>query len=155
MPQVIQNTDMCNSWIASEGGAEATHGGKMRACHNRSRQVAKAAIRLFAWACIVALPVLSLVPQGQIQRTGLGGNTEHVLAYAGTAIAVALAYADRGLVRVLFALLAYGALLEFLQRFSPGRVSSLDDFTFTATGVLLGMAAVLLSKRMFYWRPLA
>ncbi len=155
MPQVIQNTDMCNSWIASEGGAEATRGGKMRARHNRSCQVAKVAIRLFAWACIVALPILSLVPQAQIERTGLGGHAEHVLAYAGTTIAVALAYADRGPVRVLFALLAYGGLLEFLQRFSPGRVSSLDDFTFSATGVLLGMAALLLSKRLFYRRPLA
>jgi hypothetical protein len=97
---------------------------------------------------MVALPILSLAPQGQIERTGLGGHAEHVLAYAGAAIAVALAYADRGLVRVLFVLLAYGGLLEFLQRFSPGRVSSLDDFAFSATGVLLGMATLLLSRRL-------
>jgi hypothetical protein len=124
----------------------------MRACHNRSGQVVKAAIRVCAWTCVVALPVLSLVPQGQIERTGLGGHTEHVLAYAGTAIAVGLAYADRGL-WVLLALLAYGGLLEFLQVFSPGRVSSLDDFAFTATGVLLGTGAARLSKRLLHIPP--
>jgi hypothetical protein len=125
----------------------------MHACHNRSGQVVETAIRLCAWACVVALPVLSLVPQGQIERTGLGGRAEHVLAYAGTAIAVRLAYADRGLMGVLLALLVYGGLLEFLQRFSPGRVSSLDDFAFTATGVLLGIGAAQLSKRLLHSPP--
>jgi VanZ family protein len=127
----------------------------MRARQDWSRQLSKIAIRLFAWGCIVALPILSLVPQGQIERTGLGGHAEHVLAYAGTALAVALAHADQGLARVLVALLAYGGLLEFLQRFSPGRVSSLDDFAFSASGVLLGLTALLLSRRLLCRRPLA
>ena len=127
----------------------------MYARHSGFSQAAKVAIRLFAWACLAALPVLSLVPQAQIERTGLGGHVEHILAYGGTAIAVALTYADRGLVRVILALVVYGGLLEFLQRFSPGRVSSWDDFAFSAMGVLLGVAALLLSKRLFHRRRLA
>jgi hypothetical protein len=111
----------------------------------------KAASRLAAWVCIVAIAILSLVPK--IARTELGGHAEHVLAYGGTALIVARAYSERGIVQILFALLAYAGVLEFLQRFSPGRTSSFEDFMFSAAGVLVGMVASVLLKKLLGIRP--
>src|SRR3990170_4595146 len=111
----------------------------------------KAATRLAAWVCIVAIAILSLVPK--IARTELGGHAEHVLAYAGTAYIVAMAYSERGTVQILFAFLAYAGVLEFLQRFSPGRTSSFEDFMFSAAGVLVGMVASVLLKKLLGIRP--
>jgi len=93
-----------------------------------------------AWTLIVAIGVLSLLPKEEMVRTGLGGHIEHVLAYAGTAAVVAYAYGVRRAPVFTVGLIAYAGVLEFLQRFSPGRVSSIEDFAFSAIGVLLGLA---------------
>ena len=98
----------------------------------------------------MAVAVLSLIPTEQMVRTGVGGHVEHVLAYAGTAFITAIAFAERGLSPVILALLIYAGSLEFLQRFSPGRTSSIWDFMFSGAGVLTGVGAfVLLAK----WLP--
>jgi hypothetical protein len=112
---------------------------------------AAAAIRVAAWASIVALALLSLVPSGHVARTGLGGRVEHLLAYACAAIAVGVARSELGALRILVALVTYAGVLEFLQRFSPGRTSSFQDFAYSASGVLLGVAIVVLFKRMLSW----
>jgi VanZ family protein len=66
-------------------------------------------------------------------RTGHSGHVEHVLAYAGTTFLTAMAFAERGLSRLALALLIFAGGLEFLQRFSPGRTSSIWDFMFSGT----------------------
>ena len=107
----------------------------------------KIASRLAAWACNVAVAVLSLTPSEQMLRTGLSGQVEHVLAYTGTALITAMAFAERGLSRIALALLIYAGGLEFLQRFSPGRTSSIWDFLFSGAGVLIGIGVfALLAK---------
>lgn len=110
----------------------------------------KTIIRISAWSCIVAVAFLSLTPSEQMLRTGFSGRAEHVVAYAGTGFVAALAFAERGLLRVMLALLAYAGCLEFLQRFSPGRTSSIWDFMFSGTGVLLGVGALALLAK---WLP--
>lgn len=113
------------------------------------RRRLKTTSRFLAWGCIVALAVLSLVPSEQMLRTGLTGRLEHLMAYAGTACIAAMAFAQRGLFRLICALLIYAGSLEFLQRFSPGRTSSILDFMFSGTGVLLGAGAfALLARRL-------
>lgn len=108
----------------------------------------RTASRVAAWGCLTAIAVLSLMPAEQMTRSGLGGHVEHVLAYAGTALTVAMAYAQRGVSRIMYVLLGYAGCLEFLQRFSPGRTSSFLDFTMSGAGVLIGIAAfALLSRR--------
>ena len=105
----------------------------------------RTALRLAAWACIAALAILSLAPS--IPRTQLGGHSEHVLAYAGTALITAVAYSERGAFWIGFALIGYAAALEFLQRFSPGRHSSVEDFAFSAAGILVGVVvSIVLGK---------
>jgi VanZ family protein len=103
--------------------------------------------RFLAWGSIIALAVLSLIPTEQMMRTALTGRIEHFVAYAGTACIAATAFGERGLFRLIFALLIYAGSLEFLQRFSPGRTSSILDFMFSGTGVLLGVGAFALLAR--------
>lgn len=110
----------------------------------------KTASRILAWSCILAVAFLSLTPAEQMLRTGFGGRVEHVLAYAATGFITAFAFAERGLVRIALALVAYAGSLEFLQRFSPGRISSIVDFMFSATGVLVGVGALALLAK---WLP--
>jgi hypothetical protein len=57
-------------------------------------------LRSAAWACLVALVYLSLVPKGFEVRTGVRGSIEHLIAYAGSALVFALAYPARGVLAI-------------------------------------------------------
>jgi VanZ family protein len=60
-----------------------------------------------------------------------------------------MAYRERPLAQLLLALFAYAGSLEFLQRFSAGRTSSLEDFLFSALGIALGIAMAALLNKLF------
>jgi VanZ family protein len=111
------------------------------------------AARAFAWLCIAAIALLSLLPSDSIHRTELGGHLEHVLAYLGTAIAVSLAYRLQKTFQIFLMLIIFAGCLEYLQRFSLGRSSSFSDFLFSATGVALGLAIILVGKRVITSHP--
>src|SRR5262245_16539570 len=98
--------------------------------------------RAAAWCAIAAIGILSLLPGDEVApiRTSLGGHLEHVGAYAATALITAIAYVDQSRLKITLSLILYAAALEYLQRFSPGRLSSLVDLIFSSTGVLLGIA---------------
>jgi VanZ family protein len=114
----------------------------------KRRRIAAAAIQTVAWASAIALAPLSLLPAVHVPRTHVGGHLEHILAYAGTALFVAMATSERGILRIDLALVAYAGVLEFLQRYSLGRTSSLRDFMYSAGGVVLGCAVVALSRQL-------
>jgi VanZ family protein len=98
--------------------------------------------RVAAWCCLGAIGILSLLPAAEVapMRTGLGGHIEHLLAYAATTLFTAFAYVDHSRFKIGLALTLYVATLEFLQRYAPGRLSSLNDLAFSATGIMLGIA---------------
>jgi VanZ family protein len=103
--------------------------------------------------CVLAIALLSLLPADRITRTTLGGHLEHVFAYLATASIAGMAYRERPLAQVVLALIAYAGSLEFLQRFPPGRSSSLEDFVFSALGIALGIAiSALLNQLSGIWR---
>src|SRR5688572_9215212 len=98
------------------------------------------AYRLASVSTLVALAVLSLLPAGSLQRTELGGHPEHVLAYAGTALVIALGLSsDRHRLAALIGLTGYAGLLELLQTFSPGRSTLLSDFVASTAGIVVGL----------------
>jgi VanZ family protein len=99
--------------------------------------------------CILAIAILSLLPAERLTRRTLGGHLEHVFAYLATASIAGMAYRERHLAQLLLALFAYAGSLEFLQRFSPGRSSSVEDFMFSAIGIALGVALSALLNRLF------
>jgi VanZ family protein len=124
----------------------------MRVDHLKAgaHQLVEEAGHFLCWASVIAIAILSLLPTERLVRTGIGGHVEHVIAYAGTAAALAVTYGQRGISRILFAMLIYAGVLEFLQRYSPGRVSSLRDFVFSAAGVLVGLAMVAVCRWLFW-----
>jgi VanZ family protein len=103
--------------------------------------------RLAAGACVVAVAVLSLLPAENMARTGFGGHIEHLSAYLGTTTVAAMAFSERGDLAIFLALSSYAAVLEVLQRYSPGRISSIEDFMFSAGGVVLGIAAAAFLRK--------
>src|ERR1700730_7429742 len=103
------------------------------------------ACRVLTWCCVILLAVLSLLPAQQMVRTGLPGRFEHFVAYAGSAAVAMAGYgASRGSMQIIGGLWVYAAILEYLQRFSPGRHPSLFDFAASAFGALCGGFAVAL-----------
>jgi VanZ family protein len=106
-----------------------------------------ASCRIGTWCCIILLAVLSLVPAEEMVRTGLPGGFEHFVAYFGSAAIAMAAYGrSRGSIQIIGGFWVYAAMLEYLQRFSPGRHSSIEDFAISAVGALCGGLAVTLVR---------
>lgn len=111
-------------------------------------------LRFLTWACVVVLAILSLLPAEDMMRTGLPGELEHFVAYAGTgAIAMAAYGLKLGAVRVIGCLWLYAGILEYLQNFSPGRHATVQDFAISAVGALCGGIAVVLLCRRYSPAP--
>jgi VanZ family protein len=115
-----------------------------------STSFANTALRVLTWCCVIVLAVLSLLPARAMVRTGLPGLVEHFVAYAGSAaIAVAGYGASRGSMEIIGGFWIYAALLEYLQRFSPGRHPTIADFVASALGALGGgLTVALLVRRL-------
>ena len=72
-------------------------------------------------------------------RTMLGPHAEHFIAYLGTTIVMGLAFQKRPRPDIqCLLLILYAAVLEAGQIYSPGRHASINDFMFSATGVVIG-----------------
>jgi hypothetical protein len=99
--------------------------------------------RAGAWGCVALLAYLSLTPW-QV-RTGAEGVVEHLMAYAGTSTLFALGYPARRL-QAAVALTAFGAILELLQAFVPGRSAEVLTAFVNGGGTVLGtaMATILM-----------
>ncbi len=106
--------------------------------------------RVLTWYCVILLAVLSLLPAQEMVRTGIPGQLEHFLAYAGSATIAMAGYGRRrGAMRIIGLLWIYAGILEYLQHFSPGRHPSIADFAASALGALCGgLAAALLARRL-------
>jgi VanZ family protein len=106
--------------------------------------------RILTWSCVVFLAVLSLLPAQHMVRTGMPGEFEHFIAYAGSASIAIAGYGRRDVVRIIGLFWIYAGILEYLQHFSPGRHPSIMDFGASALGGLVGgLAATLLVRRLW------
>ena len=108
--------------------------------------------RILTWCCVILLAVLSLLPAQDMVRTGIPGELEHFVAYAGSTTIAMSGYGQRrGAVRIIGSFWLYAGVLEYLQHFSPGRHPSIADFAASALGALFGgLTAALLAR--FLWR---
>jgi VanZ family protein len=106
--------------------------------------------RVAAWVCIAVIGILSLLPAAEVAplRTSMGGHVEHLLTYAVTSLITTIAYLDRSRFRIAGGLILYAAVLEFLQRYSPGRLSSFEDLAFSTAGIILGLAIFQLVQQV-------
>jgi VanZ family protein len=105
-------------------------------------------LRAAAWSCVAALAVLSLLPAEEMMRAGLGGRSEHAMAYAGTAFLVGPGYRAQEPGRIAAVLVAHPGALELLQHFSPDRHPAVSDWLASSVGVLVGTAAFHLAAAL-------
>jgi VanZ family protein len=107
--------------------------------------------RVLTWFCVILLAVLSLLPAQEMVRTGIPGQLEHFIAYAGsTSIAIAGYGRRRGAVRIIGLFWIYAGVLEYLQHFSAGRHPSIVDFAASALGVIFGgVVGAFLVRRLW------
>lgn len=100
------------------------------------------AARLGSAACLIALPLLSLLPAAAIERTGAGKNIEHFLAYGGTGLLLGLAIAQpRYRLPAALGLVLVAGALEAAQLLTATRSSELAQFLASATGACVGVIA--------------
>jgi VanZ family protein len=98
--------------------------------------------RLLGWATLAVIIVLSVLPSADRPHSGLSGQLEHGLAYAGNAALFAVGYRDSAARwRLLLLLGALAGTLELVQLRIPGRTSEFAGFFASALGALLGMSA--------------
>ena len=110
-------------------------------------------LRIAFVACLIALPVLAWLPAAVMPRSILGGHAEHFIAYLGTTTVMGLALQKRRHLALRCALLiAYAALLEVGQLYSPGRHASLQDFAISSSGVIVGALLLWIARaRVLNW----
>lgn len=106
--------------------------------------------RLFrgaAWVAVGLLAAVTLVPAQERPHSGLSSGLEHVAAYAVTAAAFSFASTARRW-RILLILCLYAAILEFLQRYAPGRHARFGDFLMSSVGVFVGVSGAWFFARL-------
>jgi VanZ family protein len=114
------------------------------------------AIRLAAAGATVVVAIASLSPQSPAVASGLGDKLDHLAAYTVLTVLMALGWAGRISIGIIFAAVAcFGGFLELLQAFSPGRQPDWADFAVNTTGCLIGLAAAVLIRRYAYQAPLS
>jgi VanZ family protein len=89
---------------------------------------------------------LSLVPSAALPPTTIGDKAEHVIAYAVLGL-LGGASAERGVVRIILWLTAFGAVIELLQAFSPGRSPDVFDALADVAGACIGVASATILRR--------
>lgn len=103
--------------------------------------------RFLTWCCVLLIAVLSLLPAEEMLRTGLPGQLEHGVAYAGATGIAMLGYGlERCGPHIIAGFAAYSGVLELLQHFSPGRHPQWIDFAVSSLGVLCGGVAIILLR---------
>jgi VanZ family protein len=108
--------------------------------------------RAIGLACVVVLVILSVLPAEDRPHTGVAGQNEHVIAYFGTAVFLALGFRTmRARMATVSLLVGLAAVLELIQRLVPGRHSQLIDWVASSSGAILGVLAVALMAR--FLRP--
>jgi VanZ family protein len=101
------------------------------------RLAGSVSVRMLAWSCLGLLAYFSLIPAEFEVRTGLPGRLEHAVAYAGSALLLAVAYprTHRGYVAV--SLAVYAGALEIGQLWVPGRHSAFLDWLASGSGAVV------------------
>jgi len=114
---------------------------------------AKTAIRTLAGtafaAGVVAVTVLSLLPQGAVPHMDVSDKAEHLMAYLCLALAGGVAFPERrASVALGLGLVALGIALEIGQAFAPDRYPSVADAIANSFGVIIGLtiARVLFAR---------
>ena len=112
-----------------------------------SRQAVRRLLRIAFYAAAALVAAVSLVPSTTLPPTSIGDKMEHVIAYAVLGLFGA-ASSERGIMRVILGLAAFGLAIEVLQIFSPGRSPDPLDAVADIAGAGLGCSLAILLRHM-------
>ena len=114
-----------------------------------------AAPRIGFYAAAVLVGTLSLIPGRALPASQLGDKTEHFLTYALLGLIGAMtAHTRYRAALTILGLIAFGAMIEVLQKLSPGRYAEVGDALANAAGALIGAAiAIAWSRRRLAISP--
>ena len=113
----------------------------------RSQAIPLLAWRLAFGLCVLAVLVLALMPTNVPMPSTGWDKSNHLLAFSVMALLGRRAYPGRTMA-LLAGLLAYGALIEVLQSFTPNRSADWQDLEADAVGLALGWGAGRLAQAM-------
>jgi VanZ family protein len=100
------------------------------------------------YAAAIFVGALSLLPGGALQPTQIGDKVEHFLTYALLGLlGVTTARSRNRAAYSILGLVAFGAAIEILQMFSPGRYAEIGDALANAAGALIGGAIAIAWRR--------
>ena len=100
--------------------------------------------RLLAWGMALAVLVGSLWPSMPSVAGGVSDKLLHFLAYVVLALVFAAAFSRRHWLAIALGLAAFGALIELLQHWLPGRrEAEWLDMAANLGGIVVGLAAAL------------
>jgi VanZ family protein len=106
-------------------------------------------LRIGFYAAAIAVATLSLMPRATEPPVSIGDKAEHLLAYVGLGLlGAATARSRAGVLSTILGLVAFGAGLELLQVFSPGRSPELADALVNLAGAILGSSAITMLRRL-------
>jgi VanZ family protein len=109
-------------------------------------------LRSAFWICVLAILAMSLMPPVPQMPTTGWDKSNHMLGFAVLMLLGRSAYPGRT-VFLVAGLLAYGALIELLQSFTPTRFAEWGDLLADGLGLFAGWAlgqtmAWLLARRL-------
>jgi VanZ family protein len=97
---------------------------------------------------LLAIVMLSLVPQDTLPSVRISDKINHFLAYGCVALAGGFGFGGIGQrLRIALGMLLLGAGLELLQGLMPSRYMSLADIYANVAGILAGLLLVALIDR--------
>lgn len=99
------------------------------------------------WVSAIGILVLSLAPPSITLPTTGWDKSNHLLGFAVLASLAHSAWPARTMM-VLVSLLAYGALIELSQSFTPDRYPEWNDLWADCTGLLIGQILMRLKQRL-------
>ena len=109
---------------------------------------ARRVLQLFAWACVAAIAVLSLVAPAWRPVTALPHNLEHAAIFAIAGFAAGLGYPNRPALNFL-AFVIFAGAIELAQIFVPERHARLSDFVIDALAACAAVGAALVIGKLW------
>jgi VanZ family protein len=104
-------------------------------------------LRAGFYLTLALVAVLSLTPSAVLPPGSIGDKAEHVIAYAILGL-LGGAGSERGMMRIVLGLVAFGIAIELLQAFSPGRSPDALDALADFLGACLGTIAAMALRRV-------
>ena len=109
---------------------------------------ARRLLQLFAWTCVAAIAVLSLVAPAWRPVTVLPHNLEHAAIFALAGFAAGLGYPARPALTVA-AFVIFSGAIELAQIPVPGRHARLSDFAIDALAACAGVGAAFVIGKLW------